>query len=99
MIKFKPSPKYDTASLYALITLAAVCAFIFALFKLSDIWSWLNNLISIIAPFLYGFVIAYLCNPLAKFYDRKLLGFIEKKKPHKNLRRNMCGAKIFWTAP
>ena len=46
--------------------------------RISDFFSWV---LGILAPFIYGFIFAYLMNPTMKFIERTLANPLEKKKP------------------
>lgn len=72
---FQKNRQYYTISIYVIATVV-ICA---ALLKL--IWNWtetytnISHFFSMLSPFLIGFFIAYLLNPLIKILDKK---FFEK---------------------
>lgn len=66
----------------ALSTITVIC--LINLGKLPAILSWIA---SIISPFIYGFAFAYLCNPVMKFVENKLLRFKTEKKWKLKLKR------------
>ena len=47
---------------------------------MSNIWGAVSKFSGYFSPVLLGCVLAYLMNPLAKFYERKLFGKIKKEK-------------------
>lgn len=53
--------------------------FVFLLYRLQGIGVWLKNISGILAPFIYGGVVAYLLRPLCNTYER----FLEKHLPDK----------------
>ncbi len=87
MLKFEPEQKYTTIAIYSVIVLASIIIICFTLFNLSGLIDWLKSLLSIISPFIYGFAIAYICNPVLKFFYNKVFNRIEKNKPRRKTRR------------
>ena len=57
--------------------------------KIVDFFSWV---LGILAPFIYGFIFAYLMNPTMKFIERTLAKPLEKKKPRPKLKRMLAVA-------
>lgn len=86
-MKFKRSEKYASISFYAIITVlvAAVIAFVF--FRFSVIRNALSTGAKILAPITYGFVIAYLCNPLVKLFENHVFKFKKAKTDKSKLKR------------
>lgn len=58
--------------------------------RISDFFSWV---LGILAPFIYGFIFAYLMNPTMKFIERTLANPLEKKKPRPKLKRMLAVAR------
>ena len=59
------------------ITIAAVLVLILTvIINLNSINTWLARLLLILRPVLIGLVLAYLCNPFFRFYERKLFSKI-----------------------
>ena len=84
--RFKKNDNYFTIAVYAFVVVALLLLLTFAFINLNKINSFLGSLFQALAGFIYGFGIAYVCNPLYK----KLLEFfarIEKKKPHPKLKK------------
>ena len=73
--------------LLVMLGLFIVVALVFALFNFSTIWDFLKGLVNALMPFIYGFIIAYLCNAIHKKLHKYVFKFVEKKKPHPKLRK------------
>ena len=86
-MKFKRNEKYATISFYAIITVLITAFIALVFFKFSTVRSIIKTLTSAVAPITYGFVIAYLCNPLVKFFETKVLKFKKSKKDRAKLKR------------
>ena len=56
-----------------------------------------NVCLSVLNPLIIGLIIAYLLNPMASFYQKKVFAFTEKKKPHPILRRALGVTLAFLT--
>lgn len=84
-IKFRPSSKYFTISLYTIVT----CFIITLIIKTVIFWDstsrFFNSLISTLAPFFIGILIAFLMNPLVNWFKVKVFGrFVKKSKTLSN---------------
>ncbi len=55
-------------AIYAVVFLA-----ILLIANSEDLKSWFGKIISLFRPVLFGLILAYLCNPFFRFYERKLL--------------------------
>ncbi len=84
--KFK-NQKYASIAYYAVWVIILSIALIFVLNGIENIWTYVRNLISAVTAFIYGFVIAYICNPIYKKLHTYVFAFMEKKKPHPKLRK------------
>ena len=76
-----------------LIAVGAYVALFLALIWISNVEAfnlWMTGLLRIFRPVLIGLVLAYLCNPFFRFFERKLFYSIQ---PHA-LRR---GISLFFT--
>ncbi len=70
--RFKKNGKYYTISIYTLVVVALSALIIKFIINWSDTSAFFGKLISTTSPFILGFFIAYLINPLVKFLDRNL---------------------------
>lgn len=80
--------------LMVLLSVVVVVALVFAFFNFQKFLTFVKGLINAIMPFIYGFIIAYLCNPLYKRLFRHVFKFIDLKKPHPKVRK---GLSIFFS--
>lgn len=76
-----------------LLAIFVVVALVFAFFNFQKFVTYLKGLINAVMPFIYGFIIAYLCNPLYKALHRHVFKFVDKNKPHPKFRK---GISIFF---
>ncbi|MBQ7161912.1 MAG: AI-2E family transporter [Clostridia bacterium] len=86
-MKIDWNKKYTTIAVYVCLVIAfgAVCAF--CAFNLGKIWHAVESVLAIFNPVIYGFAIAFLINPLFRFFENRAFKFISRKKPHVKLRR------------
>lgn len=73
-MKVRWNDKYLTVSVYACIVIlfAAVCGLLF--YNIGDLGSIFSKFFSAIAPLIYGFVIAFILNPVMVFFEKKVFG-------------------------
>lgn len=83
----KPLNKYFLVSLYAFGVIAAAILFWILLNSFNSIKLAFSFLTEILSPFLYGFVIAYLLNPIMNFAERIIFRFKKTKKERTALKR------------
>lgn len=85
-MKLQNNKKYTQISLYVFLTAAAIIVFgIFAV-NYNDLVGLLKKILSILNPFIIGFSLAYILNPLQKFFYNKCL---------KKLNDDTCKKKNF----
>ncbi len=70
--------KYFMWGITAFSVVAASVLFFFFIFRLNDVRELLARIMRILAPVIYGLVIAYLLGPIANFWNRKLLYVLGK---------------------
>ncbi len=85
-MKIEWNKKYTTIAVYTFITLASVVFFGFFINNLNFVTSKLGVFFTLIAPILYGFAIAYILNPMLKFFESKVVDKLFKKSKPKNKR-------------
>ena len=91
-MKIEPNQKYLTVSFYTVITFA-ICLFLVVIVqKFSAISGVLASFANVIAPVTWGIVIAYIVNPLMKFFERVFGKCLERKKAHRKLVRSLSVA-------
>ena len=91
---FKKNDKYFTIAIYVFLVVAALIGLIFVFMNFGKITTFIEGLINALMSFVYGFSIAYICNPIYKKLHKYAFKFIDKKKEHPKLRK---GLSIFLT--
>ena len=86
-MKFKFNSKYNTIAGYVIITFTICLLIIIAIFKISILQVYLNKLLKVTAPIIWGLVIAYLLNPILRFVEKYISKLTNRKKPHKKIAR------------
>ncbi len=89
--------KYKSIALYAGLSLCAVVAVYLGLTKLGVFMAALKTFGNVCAPIIYGFIIAYLCNPILKFYEKRVFVFRKHENIGKKLRRPLSLLLTFIT--
>ena len=80
---------------YSFLAFSAVIVLYFALMHIPEFFSFVGTILSVVTPFIVGFVIAYLLNPCYNFFRKKVVGrFVNRKKEHPKLTK---GLSIFVT--
>lgn len=85
--KFKKNDNYFIVAVYAFLVIAAAIGLIWLLINAGTIWGWIKGVIFAMLPFVYGFIIAYICNPIYKKLHKSVFKFVDRKKPHPKLRK------------
>ncbi len=83
---FKSKNKAWKNALYALIVGAILILLIFAIINISSIASYVSGVVKAMAAFIYGFALAFVCNPVYKKIHQYVFKFVELKRPHPKLR-------------
>ena len=81
------NPKYMQIALYAFTTSAAVILFAMLCLHLKEVGAFFGTILGVLSPFVYGFIIAYLVNPIMKVFEKYVLRFPEKFRFGKKLKR------------
>jgi len=97
-MNFKRNEKYASLAFYIFLTVCACALVIFALVKIDSVLAFVSKTVQILSPFTYGFIIAYLCNPIMFFYEKKLFAFKKAKKDMSGTRRALSLALAMLTA-
>lgn len=69
---------YVKAGLMAFSVIAAVIVFFFIVFKIDVILSFFGTVLQILQPIVLGAVIAFLINPIVKFFKKNIFIFLNK---------------------
>lgn len=91
-MKIEYNHKYATVSFYAIVTFAICLLLVVLVQKNAVISSALGSFAKVIAPVTWGIVIAYIVNPLMKFFERIFSKCFEQKKPRRKLVRTFSVA-------
>ena len=86
-MKFKKNEKYASIAMYSFITIFAVAVLCLAIINFDDVLGGIRKLFRVFTPLTYGFVIAYLCNPLVRTFETKVYKFEKSKKDKSKLKR------------
>ena len=86
MLPFKKNEKYASIAWYVFLTIVAAAAFLLCVVNFKTVSATVRTVFATLSPLTYGFVIAYLCNPVMSFYERTVFAF-------KRSRRNMRGVR------
>ena len=73
-------------ALYGLIVGVILILLIFALLNISSISSYISGVIKAMAAFIYGFALAFICNPVYKKVHQYIFKWVDIKKPHPRIR-------------
>lgn len=79
----------------AFLVLAAVILLFFLIFRIEEIKTGFSNLMSILSPIIMGFAVAYLINPIMKFFDKMFISLFGKKTKLKHPEKLSRGLSIF----
>ena len=89
--------KYNTIAAYTVIVIAIAAAIVVAIVKINAVTSFLDRILSILSPFLWGFAIAYVLCPLMNSFE-KLLGRLSKGKVKGKAARGLAVLLAYLTA-
>ncbi len=89
MFNFKKNESYATIAFYAVAVIVASALMIYAVINMGTVWGAIEYVLSVLSPFIYGFIFAYLCNPILNFYEKKVFSFKRSAKDRFVLRRTL----------
>lgn len=87
VLKIDFNRKYNTIAAYCVFTFAVCLAMVLVCLCFPTISGYIKAFFKVIAPVTWGVVIAYICNPIMKFFERLSTKLFCKKKPHPKLCR------------
>ena len=82
-MKLEFNKKYTTIAIYAVMAVSAAAAIILMLVHLDQVKAIAVSLLKLLSPFIWGFALAYILNPILVMFE-KLLGKIGKRKCREN---------------
>ena len=86
-MNFKKNEKYAAIAFYSFITVGALALMVLLILNFATVKRYAAFTADVFAPFTYGLIIAYLCNPFMKYYEKTLFSFRGCKNDHPKLRR------------
>ncbi len=89
-MKFKFNSKYNAIAVYCIIVFTACLALVALVFKYNTFLYYVNKIISVLSPVIWGICIAYLINPFMVFCERHFKKWFCKKKERKSLVRTLA---------
>lgn len=72
--------KYTTIAVYAFLVIAAAMLFYAGMNHFKALKTFWDGFVAIMLPMIYGFSIAYVLNPVMRFFEQKVLGKIFREK-------------------
>ena len=91
---FKRNKKYEQIAIYTLITLAILLLIYFFFHSFDVVRSAVNYVFDVLSPLIYGFLFAYLANPLMVFFENKVFRFSPKRRLYQMRRGFSVAAAI-----
>lgn len=86
-MKFEKNNRYFTIALYAFGVIAASIILIFVLISPDRLLSGISKTISILTPLIIGFAIAFILNPLLKWFEKTVFKKVLLKDKQKKTKR------------
>lgn len=84
-MKLYPSKEQCRWGIIGFSVLAATALFITFLLNIGSIFGWVQTVLGLLVPFYIGFAIAYLLNPILKFFEEKALKKVQKPQRKRTL--------------
>ncbi len=91
-MKLRFNSRYTTIAVYTVLVFAACLMLVIIAFRFELIRSVLSKVMDVSSPIIWGFVIAYLINPLVKRFENLFGRLLNRKKPHRQLVRGLSVA-------
>lgn len=86
-MKFRFNTHYNTIAAYVLIVFALALALVSLVFRFGNYWVYVLKIIDVLAPVIWGIVIAYLLCPLLNFFEKWVARLTGRRKPHPTFNR------------
>lgn len=80
-MKINWNKKYTTVAVYAAIVLIAAVFAVFFFLNYGDFGGFVKLIMSAVRPMIYGVIIAFLCNPILKFFEKHVFSFMTGDDP------------------
>ncbi|MGN0244051.1 MAG: AI-2E family transporter [Lachnospiraceae bacterium] len=85
--KFESNKKYFTISIYAIIVILISVVMIRLIMGWEDTKAMLEHLVATLSPFIWGFILAYMIDPLNKWFYNRVLTRISVLKSNPRIRQ------------
>lgn len=73
-------------ALYAFLVGATLIILTFGIIKFPSVSAYVSGVVKAMAAFIYGFVLAFICNPIYKRLHKYVFKFVDIRKPHPRIR-------------
>ena len=90
-MKFRWDNKYFQLGITAFGVIAASMLFYYGIFHMKSLIAGITTFLHIVAPIIYGLIIAYVLNPVVDFLENRVIYNILKKK---NIQLKKRGQRI-----
>ena len=77
--------RYSGLMLAIFITAAAIIIFFFIIYRFKGLTDFIDTFTTVIRPFIFGAVMAYLMNPIMMFFEKRMIPFFAKRS--KNIKK------------
>ncbi len=79
--------RYNTIAAYVIAVIAITMIMVLCIFKFSNIWSIIGKAVTVLMPAIWGFAIAFILNPVMKFFDKTISKYVFRKKSYPRITR------------
>ncbi len=99
-MKLQHNKKYFTIAVYSCAVIFFAAVMFYLTQNIGVVSEFIGNILKVFNPMIYGFVIAFLVNPVMVFCEKRIFAFVDKKQPRKVLKRvlSLVLAMIFVAA-
>ena len=81
-LRIEEIKRYRGLMLSIFITAAAIILFFFAIYRFKGLTDFFDKFTTVTRPFIIGFIMAYLMNPIMMFLEKKLLPPFARRSKH-----------------
>lgn len=80
-----------------IVLVFAACVLLKKFLDTFELVGWLNTIIEVLMPFMIGFALAYLLNPVMKFFEKKVFERLFQKKEFKHKKKVIRALSVLVT--
>ncbi|MFA9380598.1 MAG: AI-2E family transporter [Acetanaerobacterium sp.] len=88
-MKIQWNKSHTTIAIYAFLVICGSILFYLFTSRMEITMTFLTKIKNLVLPFAYGFAIAYLLNPLCRWFENRVFFILGKKKPRPKLIRGL----------